>query len=139
MAKTNPSEVAAKWATRTAAAVSDYKTGIDSVRVAPGESAAQAVDRMIAKLQALRDSGELAQSMRSVSLAEWQRAAKEKGAERLASGARQAQGKMAQFMTDFLPFVDSVRASLPPRGDMEQNLQRMMQNARDIAQYKRKR
>lgn len=139
MAKTNPSEVAQKWATRTAGAVSDYKAGIDSVRVAPGESAAQAVDRMIAKLQALRDSGELAQSMRSVSLADWQRAAKEKGAERLASGARQAQGKMASFMQDFLPFVDSVRSSLPPRGDMEQNLQRMIQNARDISQYRRKR
>lgn len=131
--------VAQKWATRTAGAVQNYKEGIQSVKTAPGEKAAQAVDRMIAALVAARDSGDLQAAMRAVSLSEWQQAALNKGAERLASGARQAEGKMEKFMNEFLPYADSVAQSLPERGDLEQNLGRMMENARRLSQFKKSR
>lgn len=138
MARMNPAEVAAKWANRTSGATAEYKAGVQAVKQAPGVAAAAAVDRMIARLQELRDSGKLAQRMQSVSLSEWQAAALGKGADRLASGARAAQPKMQQFMSEFLPFVEGVANSLPARGDFSQNMQRMIANAEAIHQFKRR-
>lgn len=139
MAKGNAQEVAAKWASRTANAVSDYKAGVMAVKEAPGAAAARQVGRMIDRLQQMAASGELQAAMQSVSLADWQRATAEKGGERLASGARQSQGKMQQFLTEFLPYVQSVKESLPSRGTPEENIERMLQNVRQLSKFKKRR
>lgn len=139
MAVKNPQEVAKKWANRVANSASDYRAGVMAVREAPGAAAARAVDRMIERLIALRDSGQLQAAMQSVSLQDWQRAAVEKGADRLASGARAAEPKMQNFLAEFLPYVESVKASLPERGNMDQNIERMLANVRGMARFKRTR
>ena len=135
MAK-SPADIAAKWANRTAQATTEYKQGVEGVSVAPGEAAAAAVHRMVAELQRQLDSGELEAAMRSVSLSEWKQATLQKGAERLASGARTAQPKMQKFMSQFLPYAENVSKSLPPRGDFSQNMQRMIENAEKLHQFK---
>lgn len=137
--KMNPQDVAAKWATRTANAVSDYKAGVQAVKVSPGVSAAAHVDLMLAKLQEMAASGELQRRMASVSLADWQAATAGKGAERLATGARAAQPKMANFLSEFLPFVEQVKNNLPERGTMDQNIQRMVANVQAISQFRKRR
>ena len=136
MAK-NPNEVAQKWAQRTAGATDAYRRGVEAVREAPGAKAAQRVDAMIQRLMELRDSGELQRRMESVGVEEWRRMTLEKGPERLASGVRAAQPKMTEFLKEFLPYAENVAASLPPRGSFEDNVNRMVENARRLREFKR--
>lgn len=138
MAAKNASDVAKRWASRVANSASDYRAGVMAVKEAPGAAAARAVDRMIEELIRQRDSGELQARMQSVSLQEWQKAAADKGADRLAGGARAAESKFTNFMQQLLPYVESVKASLPPRGSQEQNIERMLANVRAMAQFKRR-
>ena len=138
MAK-SASEVTKKWVQRTSGATQAYREGVMGVTEAPGKSAARAVDRMIQKLIEARDSGDLQKAMESVSLEEWKRLTSEKGASRLASGVQAAEGKMQKHMSNFLPFVESVKQSLPPRGTLQENLQRMMENAQKLSEYKKPR
>ena len=44
--------------------------------------------------------------------------------------------RLAIEMQDFLPFQESVRKSLPPRGNTEENIERMVQQVRGTSQYK---
>ena len=135
----SPTEVAAKWKQRTAASTQAYRDGVQSVTEAPGAAAARNIDRMINRLIELRDSGELARAMSSVSLESWKQSTLEKGSQRIAGGVQAAEGKMANFMAEFLPFAESVSQSLPPRGDFSQNMQRMVDNATKLHEFKRSR
>jgi hypothetical protein len=138
MAK-NSQQVAKKWVSKMSGASEAYKQGIESVQRSPGEAAAAAVPRMIQKLMEMHESGELQRRMASVGLAEWKEAAKNKGASRLASGAAAAEGDFANFMSEFLPFVENVKQNLPERGDFNQNMQRMLANAEALHKFKRSR
>lgn len=123
MAK-DPNAVAAKWQNRLSAAVADgsVAAGIDSVTVAPGQAAARAVDLWSTNTQAAK--ARFAANSAKVSLNEWQTRFKSKGIDRIATGAADAQPKMAAFMTKFLPFINSAVANAPARGSVSQNLQR---------------
>lgn len=131
--------VAQKWLRGVSGSAEAYKQGVNEVTVSPGERAAQNIDLMIAKLQAMRDDGSLAQAMRDVTLDEWKQAAIQKGAQRLASGAQAAVGDMENFLVQFLPFADQVAKNLPQRGTLEQNIERMNQNVRQLAGFKYRR
>jgi hypothetical protein len=69
----------------------------------------------------------------AVSLNSWQQDTINKGIPRVATGAQAATSKMASVMTSLLPAIAAAKASLPPRGNLQQNLQRANQFATALA------
>lgn len=133
MAK-DPGAVAAKWQQNASAATQSYKDGINSVTVAPGQAAARQKNAYVQGVQANADIW--ASRVAKVSTEEWKAAATGKGADRYAGGVAAGAPKMAAFMADFLPKVQSIANALPPRGTLEQNIARMVQQARETAKLR---
>lgn len=123
MAK-DPTASAAKWAARLASAASDgtVAAGINSVTVSPGQLAARSADLWASNTAAAKPR--FAANSAAVSLQQWQQAAVNKGVPRIATGATDAQPKMAAFLTKLMPVINQAVASLPARGAFAQNLQR---------------
>ncbi len=142
MAKKTPQEVASKWARNLSGATDSIRAGIEAVTESPTAKAARAVDRQVAGVQAAAASGKTQRALMAVTLDEWKNAALNKGLPRIASGATAAEPKMELFMSEFLPFVESQVQTLDskmPRGDFEQNINRMVAMARALKKFKRQR
>lgn len=141
MAKAMPSaaQAAAKWKRNTAAAGESYKEGIDAVTESPMEAAVDAQDRMLAGLTEAVADGRVERGLRSVSLAEWKQKSKDLGAARLAQGANAAEAKTRAAMEENFRDIAEVRAQLPPRGTLEQNLERARAFAAGMAERRRAR
>jgi hypothetical protein len=129
----NPVDAAQKWATNLGAAATAYTNGVNAVQTAPGQLAAQASDRYIAGIQ--QSLPKYKANVAAVTLQEWQSAAVNKGAPRLSSGAQVAQPKMQQALTQLFPYIDQVRGTLPPRGDLEANINRSGAFQRAMAKF----
>jgi len=129
----DPATVAANWAARLGQSTQKIQAGIQGVTVAPGQAAARNKAAYIANVTAKVDKW--ASRTAAVSLADWQAAAIAKGLPRIASGATAAQPKFQNFMVQFLPAVASARASLPPRGDIEANINRMTTFVRAMSKF----
>lgn len=112
MARLTPEEYAAKWATRTSAATQDYTAGVQRVQTAPGQAAANKEAKFQSGIQQAISSGKWRRNVAGVSLQAWQEAALTKGAQRLASGATAAQGKMAAAGARILPMIDAAKAEV---------------------------
>ncbi len=126
-------QVAADWASRLAASGDKIQRGVQAVQTSPGQLAARQAD--VWANNAMAAKSKFARNAARVSLGDWQQAMITKGVPRIATGAQAGQAKMAAFLQSFLPFVEGVRRSLPPRGTLDQNIQRMVANARAISQY----
>jgi hypothetical protein len=133
MAK-DATSVTAKWQQNASNATQAYKDGIASVNVAPGTAAARQKNAYVQGVQSNADTW--AKNVSSVSLPEWQAAASGKGGDRFAGGIAAGAPKMAQFMQNFLPKVQAISNSLPPRGTLEQNIARMTQQVRETAKLR---
>lgn len=136
MTTLSPSQIADRWAAGLSAAGPKIQAGVQAVTVSPTAKAAQAVDRQVAGVQAAAASGKTAAALNAVSLPQWQQAFITKGLPRIASGATAAKPAFANFMTQFLPAVQSAVNSLPPRGDLETNIARQNQLTRALANFK---
>lgn len=125
-----------KWAQRTAGATQQVIEGVQRVQTAPGVKAAAQKQVWLANIQAKADKWE--QNTKAVSLQSWQ-AATTAGAQRIAAGVNAKKSKMESFLTEFIPHVENVqrRVEAMPRGSLEQNLARMMENARGMSQFRR--
>jgi len=124
MAGQTPDQIAAAWSSRLAGSTQKIKDGVASVTVAPGQAAARQKSVWQQNTSAAADKW--AQRTAAVPLADWQTAMSEKGAQRVASGAAAAQPKFAAFMGQLLPHIASVKGTLPARGGLDQNIQRMV-------------
>lgn len=131
-----PAENAQKWKTRITAATPEIRAGIQRVSSAPGAAAARQKTAWQTNVVAAADKWE--RNVGAVSLQSWQADALA-GVDRIASGAAAKQGKMESFLNEFQPHLERVQQRLAsmPRGSLEQNLTRMMENARLNAQFKR--
>lgn len=136
MAMPTPDQAAAAWAQRLAASGDKITQGVQAVTVAPGQAAARQKAVYAQNVAAATDKW--AARVGSVSLGEWQQATIQKGAPRVAAGAAAAQPKMQDFMAQFLPHVASVVGGLPPRGGIDQNINRMTQAVRGFAKFQRR-
>lgn len=132
---TDPSSVANKWAQRLAASGQAITDGVNQVQKAPGQAAAAQVDVWLSNLQAARDKW--VRNVSAVSLQSWQQAMLTKGVPRIATGAQAAVPKMTAFMAQWLPFEQSARNALPPRGTIQQNIQRAVQMMQTNATFQR--
>lgn len=134
MAKGTPDQVAARWAQNLGASTERIKEGIQSVTVAPGQAAARQKAVWAQNVAASQDKW--ARNTSRVSLQEWQDHAINKGLQRIAAGAQSAQPKMTSFLSRFLPFIEQQRAALPPRGNLDANINRAVQMMRATSQFK---
>lgn len=127
------SAAAAKWQTNLSASTQRITDGVNAVTTAPGLAAARQADVWLANLQA--SASKWKSKVAAVSLQDWQQAMTTKGVPRIASGAQAAQPKMESFLNKFLPHVYAGKAGLPPRGNLEQNINRMVQMVRHNAKF----
>ena len=115
--------VAQDWASKLGAAGAKVQAGVQAVNTAPGAAAARQVNVWVANTQA--SAQKYARNVAAVPLSTWQQAVIEKGIPRLGTGATAAIPKMQSFLQKFLPFVESAKNALPPRGTYDQNKARM--------------
>lgn len=136
MAK-NPQDVAAKWASNLGASTQHITAGVNAVTEAPGAAAARQKALYVQRVTARADVW--AQRVGAVTLSDWQNAMNTKGVQRIASGAQAAQPKFAQFMSSFLPHVESVaqRVRQMPKGDLNAGIARAVAQIQGNAAYKR--
>lgn len=132
MAQT-PDQIAANWASRLAGSTQKITDGINAVTVAPGVAAARQKDVWLQNIQA--SQAKWARNVAAVSLTDWQQMTIQKGVPRIASGATAAQPKFQTFMSKFLPHVMAGKASLPPRGTLDQNINRAVAMMRHNAKF----
>lgn len=119
---TTAQQAAADWVAGLSAKTQRIQTGVQSVTTAPGQAAARQKNVWVQNVTQSADKW--ATRVQQVSLQDWQASMVNKGIPRIASGAQAAQSKFENFMGQFLPFVERGKASLPPRGTFEQNVQR---------------
>lgn len=132
-------QVAKKWASNAQNAAQNMQMGVDAVTEAPGAKAAEKQDKLVQNWMASVQSGKWAANVSAVTLAQWKQAMKDKGIQRYGTGVQQAEGKMATFMSEFLPFLDSLSATVRAMPDLtlENNIARMVAQVRGAAQFKR--
>jgi hypothetical protein len=94
-----------RWVTNLSAATSQMQAGAQAVTVAPGQAAAAAADKWLAKVTAAKVK--FATNVAAVSLQSWQNSYVNIGIPRVAQGAQAKQGKFQNFMEDFLPYLQS--------------------------------
>lgn len=132
---TDASAVANKWAQRLSGAGQAITDGVQAVQKAPGAAAAAQADVWLQNLQASREKW--IRNVSAVSLQSWQNAMITKGVPRIAGGATAAVPKMTAFMNQWLPYEAAGRNALPPRGNIQQNIQRAVQMMNYNAQFTR--
>jgi hypothetical protein len=137
MSNLTAQQIADKWATGVSQSTEALKAGINAVTESPMEKAASAVDRQVAGVIAAAQSGKTAARLRSVSMEQWKQAMLTKGVSRVAGGAAAAKPKFAQFMSEFMPFIRNIVSGLPPRGDLETNIQRATAVMRGASGFRR--
>lgn len=130
MAK-DPTAVSAKWVAGMQNATQAITDGVNGVTVAPGAAAARNKAGYISGVQASADKW--ARNVQAVSVEDWRTAMITKGAPRIGQGAAAAQTKFANFMGQLLPAIATVKAGLPPRGTLDQNIARSAAFARGMA------
>lgn len=135
----NATDVANKWANNLSASTQAIQQGVQAVTVSPTQQAAANPQAYLAGVQKAVSSGKWQNSLQRVSLADWQQAMIQKGIPRVASGATAAKGKFANFMQQFLPWVQQGQQQLAtmPRGTLEQNIQRAVFMMNHNAQFQR--
>lgn len=129
-----------KWARNLGAAGEAIKNGVQAVTVAPTEKAASRADAYAAGVARAVADGKYQAGLRRVSLEDWKRAVLQKGLNRVAAGAVEGKGKMADFLTDFLPHVEAGQRMLEsmPRGDLQSNIARAVAMMQHNSQFKRR-
>jgi len=133
MTSQTPEQIAANWSQNLAAATQKITAGVQAVQVAPGQAAARQKAVYVANVNAQADKW--ASRTAAVSLQSWQASTTTKGIPRIASGATAAQPKFAAFMGQLLPFIQRQVQSLPPRGNLSQNIARMTAFVQGMATF----
>lgn len=138
MGKYNPAEVAAAWEKGLAGAGEKYKRGIMATSVNPMEKAKEAAPRMVENLAESVESGRYARGCDSVTKAQWQQAAMDKGAGRLLTGARAAVPKVAAYANAAKSVYDQIENSVKPMPSNTEGerVEKMLANMRMMSQLK---
>lgn len=128
-------QVSKKWSTNLAGSAQAITDGVNRVTQAPGVAAVAQKAAYVAGVQANADKW--GRNTAAVSLQEWQQATISKGVPRIASGATAAEPKFEAFMGKLLPFIDGEVRKLPPRGGLEQNINRATMFMRGMTKFQK--
>ena len=139
MVKLTPTEIADKWKRHSEGAVADYTKGVQGVTESPTDKAANKEAKMKANLIKSIDEGKWAKGLRAVSLEDWKRSAVEKGATNYGTGVRASEGKMADYMSEVLPHIESGQRAIKEMPDitLEDSVNRATAWIRHMAKFKR--
>lgn len=120
----DPNAAAKAWSDGLAAAANSGKIrdGINGVTISPGQAAARQKQVWAQNTAAAVDRW--AANTAAVTLESWKSDAINKGVQRVAAGAANAEPKMVAFMNKLAPVINSAKQNLPPRGTFQQNLTR---------------
>ena len=136
MKNVNPAQAATNWQNGMANSSAKLTAGVQAVTEAPSVAAIAAIPRMVQGIQAAAADGRIQAGLQRVTLQQWQNAMIQKGVTRIAAGAQAAKPKMQNFFTQFLPFLATGVAQLPPRGDINQNIARAVNMMQYNATFK---
>lgn len=106
----DPTAIATKWETAMQGAGPAYIAGIDGVTEAPGVKAAAASAKYLAGVQA--NVNKFERNSLAVDLGTWKSAAKNKGAQRLGTGATEAKAKFGAFTQAFFTYLKNGQATI---------------------------
>ena len=140
MAKLTPREAQEKHARRLKGATEDIRRGVQKVTEAPGVKAAAKEEKMRANLLAALDSGKWKSRVAAVPLEEWKDKMLNKGVGRIAAGVDEAAGDIENFFGELFEHQDGLSRQLENMPDLtlEDNINRMTQYVRGMAEFKRK-
>lgn len=130
----DPNKGAKKWSQRVSQSLQDYKDGISQVTEHPGVKAASQADVWAQNTLASKDKWK--ENVQAGSLEDWKRQAMDIGASKFANSGAKGQGKMEKFNRQFYTFLNSTTASLPPRGNKEQNQARYQAMQSKLNEFK---
>lgn len=129
MAGASAQENAEKWAQKYGASSEAYKKGVNRVTESPMQKAVAQQSALLNNFTQSVVSGKWARNTGAVQLPTWKTACTEKGAPAIAAAARVGAEKYARKEAQNKPIRDQIRASLPPRGTIEENMERSRQMA----------
>jgi len=124
MTAMTPAEIATKWSTNLGAAGPSITAGVNAVTVAPGQLAAAASAKWLARVQAAQAKFE--KNVSAVTLAQWKTAMTSLGIPRIATGATAAIPKFTLFMTSWLNYLNANAAAIAamPTDTLAQSIQK---------------
>jgi hypothetical protein len=96
-------QATAKWLTGISGAQDRMKSGAMAVQTSPGQLAAKAADKWLARVTASK--GKFIANSNAVSLQAWQNAYINTGLPRVSQGAQDKQAKYTAAMDSFLPYM----------------------------------
>lgn len=122
--RATPADATAKWLQGLGGASDRMTRGAMAVTTAPGQKAAAAADKWLARVTQAK--AKFANNVGRVSLAEWQNAYTKIGVPRVMQGAQAKQAKMTSFMNDFLPYLSAGVAKIDamPKVTLEDGINR---------------
>lgn len=135
--RANAQQATAKWVQNIGQATERITAGVQAVSVSPGQKAAAAHAKWLARVQAAADKWR--SRVGAVSLQDWQQSMISVGIPRIAQGAQAKQGKMEAFMNEFLPYLSQgvQRIDSMPSVTLEDGINRAVAMIRHNAQFKR--
>ncbi len=136
MTRVDPKAGAEKWKRNLSASTQDVAAGIDRVTVAPGQKAAAASQKWLAKVS--QAEPKFKTNVGAVTLQSWQQSAKD-GVNRIASGAAAKQGKMEAFATELYAHLDRGKAAIDSMSTntLEDSIAKMTAQVRHNASFRR--
>lgn len=112
MAIADPATVAAKWASRTQAAATDYAEGVANTTVDPTALAIQAGPRYLQRVTDAFNSGKWANGLRRAGAAGWKEGVRTKGASNFSTGVAAAQATYADKIAPVLAFESTLQSRI---------------------------
>lgn len=103
--RVDATQATAKWLSRLQASTQQITDGVNRVTTAPGAAAAKQQQKWLARVTAAAQKW--ATNVGAVSLQSWQQSMIQTGIPRISQGAQAKQGKMQNFMNQFLPYLAS--------------------------------
>lgn len=101
--RSTSAQATAKWVANLSAATERMTAGAQAVQTAPGQAAAAAADKWLARVTQAKQK--FATNVAAVSLQSWQNSYINIGIPRVAQGAQAKQAKVQSFMDQFLPYL----------------------------------
>ena len=135
--RSNPQAAVNKWLTGISSATDRMTQGAQNVQTAPGVAAAAAADKWLQRVTAAKPK--FIANVKAVSLQDWQNSFINIGIPRVAQGAQAKQGKVLNFMNQWLPYLQTGLQTIDkmPSTTLEDGIARATAMIRYNAKFKR--